>query len=358
MNSPNLWQKGVCDSGEAIFNFAGAYGDWAETTSGLKLPLPSAANPSEGLMAPMDTVQSLGRTPSLERLIAYNNHQTEIWATVDIMMSGFKVPENRFGASVEDLVMQPELAANAMRRWTDFRHNGLAFDFVTGTQRSNQIIDATPIGELTSLTNLSLDSNQIKDTAGLGNLINLEGLTLKNNYDYTHQARVTWDFHFLNNLHKLKRLDLSANPGNLALNTIAWSNLSQLESLELSDNGKSLDLNSIPWSSLPNLKQLTIRNSNLTNILALKEAHSLERLDLSRDQTKRSAHARTLEIRVDTETRESGNRIGEVQLTTGFEELLLLGREDPVDERPRLFRCGRVVVGETLKLSVDADHRR
>ena len=64
----------------------------------------------------------------------------------------------------------------------------------------------------------------------------------------------------------------------------------------------------------------------------------LERLDRLRDQPEGGADARALEVGVDAEAREAGNRVGEVELPLRLEELLLLGRADPVDERPRVVR--------------------
>ncbi len=283
LNSPKLWEKGVCESGEAIYNFAGAYVDWIESSSGIKLEHDEASNPSPAAPEALDSIQGLGSNPLLEQLLGFNNHNENIWATVETLVSGFKDPLNRYGATVEELVTQPALAAAAMRRWTEFRHVGLSFDFVISSQKSNQLVDVQPIGELTSLRTLALDSNMIRNTSALGKLTLLDDLSLRNNYDYSKKKKVAWNFDFIRQLRNLKRLDLSNNSDNLKLHSIAWENLEQLEELELSDNGRGLNLASIPWEKLHNLKKLTIRNSQLTDIEALKGASSLEILDLSRN---------------------------------------------------------------------------
>lgn len=284
LNSPNLWQQGVCESGEAIYNFTGAYVDWIEKSSGIKLAFDPLSNPPQVQDLTLDKLSDLGQDPTLEQLLVYNNHNDDIWATVETLVSEFKDPLNRYGATVEELVTQAELAASAMRRWTGFRHVGLSFDFVISSQKSNQLVNIKPIGELSGLTSLALDSNKIDDTAALGKLTQLEDLSLRNNYDYARKRRIPWDFAFIKNLHRLKRLDLSNNSDNLRLQSIAWDKLSNLESLELSDNGRGLDLKAIPWARLTHLKTLTIRNSQLVDIEALRGAVSLETLDLSRNR--------------------------------------------------------------------------
>lgn len=284
LNSPNLWEKGVCESGEAIYNFTGAYIHWIESTSGIKLSFEDNTNPAQTHDHALNSLADLGQDPSLERLLTYNNHNDDIWATVETLVANFKNPVNRYGATVEELVTQPELAAAAMRRWTEFKHIGLNFDFVISSQKSDQLTDVSPIGELISLKTLTLDSNKISNTKALGKLVNLEELSLRNNYDYSRKQRVGWDLGFIQNLKQLKSLDLSNNSDNLSLENIAWESLTNLQTLELSDNGRALNLNAIPWQKLPNLKKLTIRNSQLIDISALRHATSLETLDLSRNE--------------------------------------------------------------------------
>ena len=74
-------------------------------------------------------------------------------------------------------------------------------------------------------------------------------------------------------------------------------------------------------------------------VQARREAELLESLDLVRDEPEGGADGRALKVGVDAEAREAGNRVGEVDLPARLEGLLLLGREDPVDERPDLARA-------------------
>jgi hypothetical protein len=84
----------------------------------------------------------------------------------------------------------------------------------------------------------------------------------------------------------------------------------------------------------------------------------LEGLDLVRDQPEGRADAVALEVGVDAEAREPRNRVGEVDLPARLENLLLLGREDPVHEGSDLLGCQLRVVRKALEVTVDADHRR
>lgn len=283
LNSTNLWENGVCESGEAIYNFTGAYVDWIESTSGIHLGFDETKNPRGSDPIPLQNLSTLAAEPTLEQFLSFNNHNETIWATVETLVNEFKDPSRRLGATVDELVTKPELAASVMRRWTEFSHLGVSFDFTVALQKANQISDIRPLSELTSLKKLSLDSNKIDNTSPLRQLVNLQELTLRNNYDLSQKTKVPWDFAFLGSLSNLKRLDLSNNSENIPLYSIAWNRLSKLEELELSDNGKGLDLSAIPWSRLKNLKTLTIRNSQLLRIDALAQATSLETLDLSRN---------------------------------------------------------------------------
>ena len=77
------------------------------------------------------------------------------------------------------------------------------------------------------------------------------------------------------------------------------------------------------------------------------------------DQAERGADARALEVGVDAEAGEARDRVGEVELAVGLEQLLLLGREDAVDQVARLLRRElRVSSGMRLELAAHADDRR
>ena len=72
----------------------------------------------------------------------------------------------------------------------------------------------------------------------------------------------------------------------------------------------------------------------------------------------RSAEALALEECVDAEAREARDRMREVELALGLEVLLLLGRDDAVDQRASLLRRELVVVQEPFELAVDSNDRR
>ena len=67
------------------------------------------------------------------------------------------------------------------------------------------------------------------------------------------------------------------------------------------------------------------------------QAELLERLDLVRDQAERGAERLALEEDVDAEARDARDRVREVDLAVDLEPLLLLGREDAVEQVARLL---------------------
>jgi hypothetical protein len=75
-----------------------------------------------------------------------------------------------------------------------------------------------------------------------------------------------------------------------------------------------------------------------------RQAQLLERLDLLRDEAERGADRLALEVDVDAEAREPRHGVREVELPVELEVLLLLAREDAVEQRPR------VVGGERLSV--------
>ena len=83
----------------------------------------------------------------------------------------------------------------------------------------------------------------------------------------------------------------------------------------------------------------------------------LERLDLLRDEAERGADGAALEVDVDAEAREAGDAVREVELPLDLEVLLLLAREDPVDELLRVLGRQLVVFVEARHLAVHANRR-
>ena len=65
-----------------------------------------------------------------------------------------------------------------------------------------------------------------------------------------------------------------------------------------------------------------------------------------------------LEVDVDAEAREAGNRMREVELPLDLELLLLLAREDAVEELLRVLRRERRVLVQALDFSTHAYDRR
>ena len=74
----------------------------------------------------------------------------------------------------------------------------------------------------------------------------------------------------------------------------------------------------------------------------VREVQLLERLDLLRDEAEGRSDRLALVVDVDAEARDSRHRVGEVELALQLEVLLLLAREDPVEERTRVIRGERL----------------
>ena len=85
------------------------------------------------------------------------------------------------------------------------------------------------------------------------------------------------------------------------------------------------------------------------------EAELLERLDRFGNEAEGGADRAALEVDVDAEAREARDAVREVELPLDLEVLLLLAREDPVDELLRVLRRQRRELLESLNLAVHAD---
>jgi len=92
-------------------------------------------------------------------------------------------------------------------------------------------------------------------------------------------------------------------------------------------------------------------------VQARGQAERLEILDLRGDQAERGAERLTLEEDVDSEAGHAGDGVGDVDRAPLLEELVLLGRHDPVEQLLRLVRVeGRQVV-DPFELASDPDDR-
>src|SRR5712691_1322776 len=83
----------------------------------------------------------------------------------------------------------------------------------------------------------------------------------------------------------------------------------------------------------------------------------LECLDLGRNQAESRTDRFPLEIDVHTEAGEAGDRVGEIELALDLEVLLLLAREDAVEEVLRLLLREGGVLGHARDFSTHANDR-
>ncbi len=97
------------------------------------------------------------------------------------------------------------------------------------------------------------------------------------------------------------------------------------------------------------------RGFSASCIEVLRQAELHQRPDLGRDHAERGAEGRALEEDVHAEAADAGDRVGHVDVAPGLEHLLLLGREDPVEQVARVLRGEHLVVLERLELAAHAE---
>ena len=86
-----------------------------------------------------------------------------------------------------------------------------------------------------------------------------------------------------------------------------------------------------------------------------RQAELLERLDRLGDEAEGAAERAALEVDVDAEAREPGDAVREVELALDLEVLLLLGREDLVQQLLRVVGLERLELLEPLDVAVHSD---
>jgi Leucine-rich repeat (LRR) protein len=280
LNTPAVWDsKRICESGESIYTFAGAYVDWLQASSGVTLNFDEKNNPKGPGLLPIDRPDVLGPSPDLARMLAYNNPDDPLWVTAEAMIARFGDEDKREIEELEQVVTDPQRAAAQMASWKAFKYTGVDFDIENFALKDRQLTDLRPIVELKKLEKLELIGNRFRDITSLGQLEHLEELTLSNNYDFATKAKLSYDFSFLGRLKKLRVLNLSTNSGNLDLTKIPWDRLQELEVLDLSAND-AINLDQVDFARLPRLHTLSVANAGLTDIAALAQASSLRSLDL------------------------------------------------------------------------------
>lgn len=282
MNGPAILDLNrICESGVSTYTFAGAYASWLESSGGSRLPLDPNSNP----LPPLTTPAELPLQPRLQDFLAYDNPDSDLWLTAEVLLAGFKeegkIKEN---SDLDAIVTDPARAAEAMRSWESFAAKGVGVNLNNLKPYDQQLSDLRPLAFLSNLKSLELSDHRIVDTSPLGELRKLESLKLSNNYDLKTQHKIPWDLRFLSRLPQLKTLNLLANGESLNLKQVPWTSLSKLESLILSNNAGSLDLYAVPWDKLPRLKRLVITSSGLSDITPLAGAKSLEELNLRRNK--------------------------------------------------------------------------
>lgn len=133
---------------------------------------------------------------------------------------------------------------------------------------NSKISDLSPLKELTSLTDLSLNDAQITDISPLKNLTNLQQLYLVYN-------RIS-DISVLKGLTNLQELDLIDNE---ISDISALRNLVNLEILRLGDGMGGNNISDLtPISGLKNLQYLWITNNKISDISVVKNLTNLKEL--------------------------------------------------------------------------------
>jgi hypothetical protein len=90
----------------------------------------------------------------------------------------------------------------------------------------------------------------------------------------------------------------------------------------------------------------------------LRQSELGGRLDHLRHETEGCGEAVALEVDVDAETGDAGDRIREVDLAIDLETLLLLGREDAIEKVARFLRRERLELLERPQPAAQAQQRR
>lgn len=273
----------TCESGESTYTFAGAYRDWIEATSGVRLPLDAKLNPPAPPKVPMPP---LSAHPTLAEFLAYDREDSPIWMTADSLLKGFKDASKRIDPNFDELITDPKRAAAAMESWESFSAEGLTSPLPSPVPLDLQLSDLRPLAYLKNLKRLELSDHRIRDTSPLASLTQLEELKLSNNYSWQSKARIPWNLTFLAALPRLRVLNLLTNGASLDMASVPWAALTQLDTLILSNNAGVLDLNAVPWPQLKKLRQLVIINSELQDIRPLAAAVQLEQLNLRRNMIK------------------------------------------------------------------------
>ena len=134
----------------------------------------------------------------------------------------------------------------------------------------NKIVDVNALSELTNLEQLLLDHNQVVDVSALSQLKNLKRLWLDNN----QIVGVSW----LSQLTKLDRLQLNNNQ---IVDVRALFRLTNLEWLVL-DNNQIVDVS--PLFQLTNLSELRLNNNQVVDVSGLSQLTKLQRLHLDNNQ--------------------------------------------------------------------------
>jgi Leucine-rich repeat (LRR) protein len=132
--------------------------------------------------------------------------------------------------------------------------------------RKNQIIELSPLSNMTNFTELDLRKNQIMDLSPLVNMTKLTRLVLESNQ--------VSDLSPLINLTNLTRLDLSYNK---IMELFPLVNLTNLTELDLSDN-QITDLS--PLVNLTNLTRLGLESNQVSDLSPLINLTNLTNLDL------------------------------------------------------------------------------
>lgn len=266
---------GLCETGEAVYTFVGAYAQWIEESSGITIPNAKIAKTPE-----LMSLTALDSAEGLEDFLNFDNFHLAPWHTANVLYEQFERVAYRVEPGFDQVMADTLLAANLMRSWPSLAYTGVTFDPSTFRMADRQLVDIRAIGELSGLRTLELAGNRIVDTRALSKLANLRELKLSNNYDYATKKKIPWDFEFLGKLPKLEKLDLSRNGENLDLRTLPWSELKTLRTLVIEDSG----LNSLEGIELaPALEKVILRNNMINDIAPLAKIKSLREVDLSKN---------------------------------------------------------------------------
>lgn len=220
-------RENICDNGQSIYNFSGAFRAWIEESSGLSLPLDEAKNPKA---APAVDEIIIRDPTSFQEWCENRNETDSTWYTVQRLVSLAGDYAIEHGGDVRRVFEDCAYAETNLKNQIRL-DRGLFLD----------AFEPDSFGPNARLTDL----RPLKALEGF----NVEALTLS--------GHAINDFSMIGSLPKLKRLEIIDNAGD-AQGSLDVSGPFRLERLVVRNSSRAVQLETI--SAISNLRYLNLEN--------------------------------------------------------------------------------------------------